>query len=100
MDGVLMVGYKKGSVEHKMDLPHFREVKLIHDMRQDLDNYEGSFLFWCKLQVGNGIFQVSCFQPDFVALGEGGESLVVLQGHDLTGEFMCSKCFVSCSDRI
>ena len=56
-----MIECKKRSMEHGMDLPHFREVELICDRREDLDNGEGSFPFWGELGIGDGAFQVSGF---------------------------------------
>ena len=65
-------------MECVMDLPHFRETELICDQGEDFDYCEGSFLFWGKFGVGGGSFEVSGFQPDFVALGKWGESSVVV----------------------
>ena len=33
MDGVLIIGCKKGSIEHGVDFPHFGEMMLVHDWR-------------------------------------------------------------------
>ena len=59
------------------DLPCFGEVELIHDGGQDFDDCEESLAFGGEFRVGDGMFQVPGFQPDLVAFGEGGESLVV-----------------------
>ena len=61
MDLVFFIWYKKGSMEHVMDLPCSREVQLVSDGGEDLDNCEGSFTFWGELWVGNGVFQVFGF---------------------------------------
>ena len=55
-------------------------------------------MFWGKLGVHDGLFEVSGFQPDFITFGERGESSVVVQGHDLTGKFVGGESFVSNSD--
>ena len=51
MDLVFLVRCKKRSIECVVDLPHFGEVKLIHDRGEDLDNCEGSFSFQDELWV-------------------------------------------------
>ena len=48
-------------------------------------------MFWGEFQVGDGAFQVSGFQSDFVAFDERSESLVVTQGHDLVSEGFVSS---------
>ena len=78
MDLVFFVWHKEGSMEHVMDLPHFREVELVCDGRQDFDNCEGSFTFGGELWVSNRAFQIPSFQLDFVAFGERSESSVVV----------------------
>ena len=98
MDRVLMVGHKKGGVEHVMDFPHFGEAELIHDQKEDFDDCEGLFLLEGEYGIGNGPFEVSGFQPDFVTFDKWGGSSVVTQGHDLVGKFMYSEGFVSCGD--
>ena len=60
-----------------MDLPRFGEAKLVCDRGQDFNDCEGSFTFRGELWVGDGVFEVSGFQPDFIAFGERGESSVV-----------------------
>ena len=99
MDLILLVGCEKRSIERVMDFPHFREVELICDRREDLDDCEGSFSFGGKLWVGDGSFEISGLKPDFVSFGKGGESLVVMRGHDLAGEFVCGEGFISGSDK-
>ena len=94
MDLVFLVGCKKRSVECVMDLPYPQEAELVSDGGENLDYYEGSFTFQGKFGVDDGAFEISGFQPDFVASGEGSESLVVVRGHDLAGKFMCSQSFI------
>ena len=65
-------------MEHVMDLPCLGKAELICDRGEDLDNCEGSFMFWSRLWVGNGILEVSGFQPDFISFSKEGESLVVM----------------------
>ena len=77
MDLIFSVGYKKGSVERVMDLPHFGEAELICDRGEDFDDREGSFTFWGELWVGDRSFEVPGLQPDLVSFGEGSESSVV-----------------------
>ena len=67
-----------GGMECGVDLPCLEKAELIYDRGEDLDNHEGSFILGGKLWVGNGMLEVSCFQPDLVSLGEGGEPLVVI----------------------
>ena len=55
-------------------------------------------MFGDKFEICDGMLKVSGFQPDFIAFDERGESLVVMQGHDLMGEFMGSEVFVSSGD--
>ena len=74
----MTVGSKKGSVERVMNLPHFREVELVRDGREDFDDHEGSFTFQGKLGVCDGSLEISGFQPDLVAFGEEGESSIVM----------------------
>ena len=82
-----------------MDLPRFGEAQLICDGGEDFDNREGSFMFGGELGVCDGAFEISGFKPDFVSFGKGGESPVVARGHDLAGELVCGKGFVSSSDK-
>ena len=77
MDIVLIVEYKKGCVECGVDFPHFRKAKLVCDWGQDLDDGKGSFSLWSELWVGDRAFEISGFQPDFVAFGKSDESSVV-----------------------
>ena len=56
MDLIFSVRNKKRSMEHVMDLPCFEEAELICDQREDLDNHEGSFMFWGEFGVGDGSF--------------------------------------------
>ena len=81
-----------------MDLPRFGEAELVCDGREDFDNREGSFTFGGELGVCDGSFEVSGLEPDFIAFGEGSESSVVTRGHNLAGEFVCGKGFVSSGD--
>ena len=61
-----------------VDLPHLGKAELICDGGEDFNDCEGSFMFGGELWVSDGLFEVSGLQPDFVSLGEGGESLVVM----------------------
>ena len=72
---------------------------MIRDGGEDFDNREGSFTFGGELGVCDGAFEVSGFEPDFVSFSKGGESSVVVRGHDLAGEFMSGKGFVSSGDK-
>ena len=60
-----------------MDLPRFGEAKLVRDRGQDFNDCEGSFTFRSELWVGDGAFEVSGFQPDFIAFDKRGESPVI-----------------------
>ena len=82
-----------------MDLPCLGESELVSDGREDFDNREGSFMFRGELGVCDRSLEISGFQPDLVAFGEGGESLIVVRGHDLVGELMCSEGFVLSGDK-
>ena len=81
-----------------MNFPCFGETELVHDRGEDLDDCEGSFTFRGEFWIGDGAFKVSGFKPDFVSLGERGESSVVARGHDLAGEFVGGEGFVSSGD--
>ena len=85
-------------MERVMDLPRFGKSELVCDEGEDFDDREGSFTFWGKFWVCDGSLEVSSFQPDFVAFGEGGESSVVMQGHDMAGKLVCGKGFISSGD--
>ena len=61
MDFIFLVGCKKGSMKHVIDLPCFQEAQLIGDGGQDLNNSEGSILFRGEFWVGDGVFEVSGF---------------------------------------
>ena len=61
MDLVFFVRHKKGSVECVMDFPRFEETELVSDRGEDLDDREGSFMFWGELGVGNGALEVPGF---------------------------------------
>ena len=61
MDLVFLVQHWKGSMEHGMDLPCFREMELICDWGEDFDDCEGSFTFGGELWVEDRAFQVSGF---------------------------------------
>ena len=98
MDFIFFVRSEKRSMEHVVNLPCFGETQLVGDQGQDLDNCEGSFIFWGEFWVSNGAFEVSGFQPDFVSFGKRSESLIVMQGHDLASEFMSGKGFISGGD--
>ena len=65
-------------MECMMDLLRFWEAQLIGDGGEDLDNCEGSFMFQGEFGIGNGAFEISGFQPDFVSFGKGSKSLVVM----------------------
>ena len=82
-----------------MDLPRFGESELVCDGREDFDDREGSFTFGGEFRVGDGAFEVPGFKPDFVSFDEGGESSVVARGHDLAGEFVGGKGFVSSGNK-
>ena len=56
MDLIILVRHKKRNMECVMDLSCLGEAELICDQRKDLDNHEGSFMFWSKFQVGDGSF--------------------------------------------
>ena len=60
-----------------VDFSCLGKAELICDRGEDLDNCEGSFALGGELQVGDGTFEVSSFQSDFVSFGKGGEALVV-----------------------
>ena len=98
MDLIFLVGSKKGGMEHVMNLPCFGEAELVRDRREDFDDCEGSFTFGGELWICNGAFEVSGFEPDFVAFGEGSKSSVVMRRHYLAGEFVCGEGFVSSGD--
>ena len=53
-------------------------------------------MFQGKFQVGEGSFEISGFEPDFVPFGEGFEVAAGVGGHDLASEFMGGKSFVTC----
>ena len=72
-----------------MDLPRLGELELVSDGGEDFDDREGSFTFRGELGVCDGSLEISDFQPDLVTFGEGGESSIVMRGHDLAGELMC-----------
>ena len=61
MDLVFSVRHKKGSMECVMDFPCFGEVELECNGGENFDNHEGSFLFWSKFGVGDGVFEVPGF---------------------------------------
>ena len=98
MDLVFLVRRKKGGVERVMDFPRFGETELISDGREDFDEREGSFTFGGELGVCDRAFKISGFEPDSVSFSERGESSVVARGHDLAGELVCGKGFVSSGD--
>ena len=77
MDLVFFVGCKEGGVECVMNLPCFGEAELVCNRGENFDDRERSFTFGGELGVCNGSFEVSGFESDFVAFGEGGESSVV-----------------------
>jgi hypothetical protein len=54
-------------------------------------------LFRGKLRVQNKVFKVAGFQPDLVSFSEGSEGVPSSRSHDLSGEFMGSKGFISSS---
>ena len=99
MDRVFVIGSKKGSMECVMNFPCLGEVELICDRREDFDDGEGSFSFRSEFWISNGMLKVSCFQPDFVSFGEGGESSVVMQRHNLAGEFVSGEGFILCNNK-
>ena len=45
------------------------------------------------------MFEISGLKPDLVSFNERSGALVVTRGHDLAGEFMCGKGFVSSSNK-
>ena len=65
-------------MKHVMDLPCFREAELVSDGGEDFDNCERSFSLQGELWVGNGTFEISDFQPDFVTFGKGSEASIVM----------------------
>ena len=56
MDLVFSVECQKGSMEHRMDLPHFGEMELVCDGGENLDYCKRSFSFWGEFWIGNGVF--------------------------------------------
>ena len=64
-------------MECVMNFPCLGKVELIHDGRENHDDYEGSFLFRGEFGIGDGGFEVSGCQPDFIAFSERGESSVI-----------------------
>ena len=78
MDLIFTVGCEKRGIECGVDLPCLWKAELVRDRGEDLDDREGSLMLGGELWVGDGMFEVSSFQPDLVSLGEGGESLVVI----------------------
>ena len=81
-----------------MNLPRFGESELVRDGGEYFDDREGSFTFRGEFRVCDGAFEIPGFKPDFVSFGERGESLVVTRGHDLAGELVGGKGFVSSGD--
>ena len=49
MGGVLTIRGEKGGMECVVDFPCFWKAEFIGDWRENFDNCERSFLFWCEL---------------------------------------------------
>jgi len=77
-------------MERVVDMPRFWESELIDDGGEDFSDGEGAFAFWSELWIGNGMFEVSGFKPNFVSFVEGSKASTGAGGHDLLCEFLRS----------
>jgi len=77
-------------VECVVDTPHFWKLELIDDWGEDFSDGEGTFVFWSKFWVGNGMLEIPGFKPNFVSFVEGGKASTGMGGHDLLFKFVRS----------
>jgi len=63
-------------MEHVVDMSCCWESELINNRGKDLCDSEGSFAFRSKFEIGDGVFKVPGFKPDFISFGEGGEIMM------------------------